>query len=129
MANEHITVGGNSYEKAKTFKYLGSFLTNKILFPMKYSVDSKQEIHVIIQTLLSSRLLFKDLKIIKYKRTVLPDVLYGWEIRSLTFLDERKQKLFQSKNLKRIFGPKRDEYKTKTFLLVNNLVRKLRVSF
>jgi hypothetical protein len=29
MANEHITVGGNAYEKEKTFKYLASLLTNQ----------------------------------------------------------------------------------------------------
>ena len=27
MANEHIMVNSNSYEKVKTFKYLGSLLT------------------------------------------------------------------------------------------------------
>ena len=29
MVNEHITVSSNSYEKVKTFKYLGSLLTNE----------------------------------------------------------------------------------------------------
>ena len=29
MANEHITVGSNSYEKVKTFKYLASLLKNQ----------------------------------------------------------------------------------------------------
>ena len=29
MTREHITVGSNSYEKVKTFKYLGSFVTNQ----------------------------------------------------------------------------------------------------
>ena len=29
MANELITVGSNSYEKVKTFKYLVSLLTNQ----------------------------------------------------------------------------------------------------
>ena len=28
MANDHIMAGSNSYEKVKTFKYLGSLLTN-----------------------------------------------------------------------------------------------------
>ena len=28
-ANEHITLGSNSYEKVKTFKYIGSLLTNR----------------------------------------------------------------------------------------------------
>ena len=29
IPNEHIKIGSNSYEKVKTFKYLGSLLTNK----------------------------------------------------------------------------------------------------
>ena len=29
MANEHITVGSNSYEKIKTLKYLDSLLTDQ----------------------------------------------------------------------------------------------------
>ena len=28
-ANAHIKIGSNSYEKVKTFKYLGSLLTNQ----------------------------------------------------------------------------------------------------
>ena len=29
IANTHIKIGSNSYEKKKTFKYLGSLLTNQ----------------------------------------------------------------------------------------------------
>ena len=29
IANAHIKIGSNSYEKMKTFKYLGSLLTNQ----------------------------------------------------------------------------------------------------
>ena len=29
IANEHIRIGSNSYEKVKTFKYLGSLVRNK----------------------------------------------------------------------------------------------------
>ena len=35
IANAHIKIGSNSYEKVKTFKYLGSLVTNQILFRMK----------------------------------------------------------------------------------------------
>ena len=31
IANEHIKIGSNSYEKVKTFKYLGSLLTSILL--------------------------------------------------------------------------------------------------
>ena len=29
IANAHIKIGSNSYEKVKTFKYLGALLTNQ----------------------------------------------------------------------------------------------------
>jgi len=32
IANEHIKIGSNSYEKEKPFKYLGSLLTNQNSF-------------------------------------------------------------------------------------------------
>ena len=32
IANAHIKIGSNSYEKVKTFKYLGSLLTNQNSF-------------------------------------------------------------------------------------------------
>ena len=35
IANAHIKIDSNSYEKVKTFKYLGSLLTMKILFKRK----------------------------------------------------------------------------------------------
>ena len=31
-AKEHMRIGSNSYAKVKTFKYLGSLVTNKIYF-------------------------------------------------------------------------------------------------
>ena len=32
IANEHIKIGSNSYEKVKTFKYLGSFIDKSKLY-------------------------------------------------------------------------------------------------
>ena len=49
IANELIKIGSNSYEKVKTFKYLGSLLTNQNSIQKEINVDLKQEIHVIIQ--------------------------------------------------------------------------------
>ena len=50
IANEHIKIGSNSNEKVKTFKYLGSLLTNQNSIQEEINVDLKQEIHVIIQS-------------------------------------------------------------------------------
>ena len=57
MANAHIKIGSNSYEKVKTFKYLVSLVTNQNSIQGE-SVDLKQEIHVIIQSKHSCRLDF-----------------------------------------------------------------------
>jgi hypothetical protein len=61
-----------------------------------------------MQNLLSSRLLFKNLKMM-YRTIVLPVVLYGCETWSLTLRKERKLRMFENKLLRRIFGPRRDE--------------------
>ena len=39
IANEHFTVGSNSYEEVKTFKYLGSLLINQNYIHEAKNVD------------------------------------------------------------------------------------------
>jgi hypothetical protein len=56
---------------------------------------------VVIQKLLSSRLLSKNIKIRICESIILPAVLYGCETWSL--------RVFENRVLRRIFGPKRDE--------------------
>ena len=60
-------------------------------------------------TLLSSRLLSKNLKIKIYKTIILPVVIYGCETWSLTLREESRLKVLENRILRRIFGPKRDE--------------------
>ena len=50
MANAHIKISSNCYEKVKTFKYLGSLLTNQNSIQEEINVNLKQEIHVVIQS-------------------------------------------------------------------------------
>jgi hypothetical protein len=40
---------------------------------------------------------------------ILPVVLFGCEIWSLTLREEHRLRVFENGGLKRIFGPKRDE--------------------
>jgi hypothetical protein len=54
-------------------------------------------------------LLSKNLKIRIYKTIILPVVLYGCETWSLTLREEYRLRVFESRVLRRIFGPKRDE--------------------
>jgi hypothetical protein len=44
-----------------------------------------------------------------YKTIILPVVLYGCEIWSLTLREEHRLRVFEKRVLKRIFGPKRDD--------------------
>ena len=60
-----------------------------------------------VQTLLSSRLLSKNLKIKIYKTIILSFVLYGCETWSLILREELKQRVFENRIIRRIFGPKR----------------------
>ena len=63
-------------------------------------------ISIIVQNLLSSRLLSKNLKIKIYRTIILPVVLYGCETWSLTLREERKLRVFANMVLRRIFGPR-----------------------
>ena len=62
-----------------------------------------------MQNLLSSRLLSKNLKIKIYSTVILPVLLYGCEIWSLTLWEECRLRVFENRVLKKIFGPRRDE--------------------
>jgi hypothetical protein len=70
----------------KTLKYLGSSVTNQnsIQEEIKCRLKVGNSCYYSVQTLLSSRLLSKDLKIKIYKTIILPDVLYGCETWSRT---------------------------------------------
>ena len=62
-----------------------------------------------MQNLLSSSLLYKNLKSKIYRTIILPAVFYGCETWSLTLGEERRLRLFENRVLRRIFGLKRDE--------------------
>jgi hypothetical protein len=71
---------------------------------IKTSLNSGNACYNSVQNLLSSRLLFKNIKII-----ILPVVLYGCEIWSLILREEHRLRVFENRVLRRIFGPKGDE--------------------
>ena len=93
------------------FKYLGTILTNQnsIAEEIKSRLRSGNACYHSVQDLLSSRLLYKNLKIKIYRTIILPVVLYGCETWSLTLREERKLRVYENTVLRRIFGPRRDE--------------------
>jgi hypothetical protein len=62
-----------------------------------------------VQSLLSSCLLSKNVKIRIYKTIILLVVLYGSETWSLTLRQEHGLRVFDNRVLRGIFEPKRDE--------------------
>jgi hypothetical protein len=62
------------------------------------------------QNLTSSRLLSKkNIKIKTYRTVVSSVVLYGFETWSLTLREGHRLKVFESRMLRRIFGPRRNK--------------------
>jgi len=62
-----------------------------------------------VQNILSSSLLSKNLKIKICRIIILPVFLYGRETWSLTLREERTLRVFESRVLRRVIGPKSDE--------------------
>jgi hypothetical protein len=93
------------------FRYLGTTVTNQnfIQDEIKRRLSFGNACYHLVQTLLSSRLLSKNLKIRIYKTIILPVVLYGCGTWSLTLREEPRLRVFENRVLRRIFGPKRDE--------------------
>jgi hypothetical protein len=62
-----------------------------------------------VQSLLSSRLLSRNVKVKIYKTLILPVVFYGCETWSLRLREEHRLRVFENRVLRGIFGPTRDE--------------------
>jgi hypothetical protein len=60
-------------------------------------------------SLLSSRLLSRNVKVKIYKTIILQVILYGCETWSLTLREEHRLRVFENRVLGRIFGPKRED--------------------
>jgi hypothetical protein len=93
------------------FKYLGTTLTdqNCMYEEIKSRLISGNACYHSVQSLLSSCLSSRNLKVKIYKTIILPVILYGCETWSLTIREEHRLKVFENRVLRRIFGPTRDE--------------------
>jgi hypothetical protein len=93
------------------FKYLGTTLTyqNCILEEIKSGLNLGTVCYHSVQSLLSSHLLSRNVKVKIYKTTILSVILYGCETWSLTLREEHMLRVFENRVLRRIFRPMRDE--------------------
>jgi hypothetical protein len=92
-------------------KYLGTTLTDQYLMHEEINsrLNSGNAFYHSVQSLLSSHLLSRNIKVKIYKTIILPVVLNGCETWSLTLREEHILRVFENRVLGRIFGPKRDE--------------------
>jgi hypothetical protein len=92
-------------------KYLGTTVTNQNLIQekIKRRLNCGNACYHSVQSLLSSRLLSKNLNIIIYKKIILPVVLYGCETCTLILREEHRLRVFENRVLRRIFGLTRDD--------------------
>jgi hypothetical protein len=87
------------------FKYLGTTVTNQNLIQeeIKRRLNSGNACYHLVQNLLSSRQLSKNIKV-----KILHVALYGCKTWSLTVREEHNLRVFENRVLRRIFGPKKD---------------------
>jgi hypothetical protein len=93
------------------FKYLRTTLTDQNFMhkESKCRLNSGNACCHSVQSLLSSRLLSRNVKVKIYKTIVLLVVLYGCGTWSVTLREEHRLRICENRVLRRTFGPKRDE--------------------
>jgi hypothetical protein len=108
--NHNIKLANRSDENVAQFKFLKTTVTNQNLIQeeIKRKLNSYNACYHLVQNLLSSHLLPRNVKIRIHNTTILPVVLYGCETRSLTLREKHRMRVFE-KWVLRILGLNKNE--------------------
>ena len=92
-------------------RFLGTTLRNQnsIQEVIKSRLKSGNACYFSVQNLSSSSLVSKYIQIKMYRTIILPVVLCGSKTWSFTLMEESSMSVFESRILRKIFRPKRDE--------------------
>ena len=106
-----VKIDNSSIERVEEFTYLGTPLTNPNYNQeeIKCRLKLGNACYYSVQNPMSYGLLSRTLKNMIYRNIIFLVVLYGCETWSLTLVEERRQRVFENRILRRVFGPKRDE--------------------
>jgi hypothetical protein len=106
-----IKIPSKFAEDVAEFNHLGTTLTDQNCMheEIKNILNSENACYHSVQSLLSSRLLFRNVKFKIHETIILPGVLYGCGTWSMALREEHRLRVFENRVLRRIFGPKRDE--------------------
>ena len=109
--SHNIKTANSSFQRVEQFTYLGTTLTNQssIQEEITSRLKSGNVCYHWAQNLVSSSLLYKNIKIQIYRTKILPVVLCRCETWSFTLREERKLRVFENRVLRRIFRLCRDK--------------------
>jgi hypothetical protein len=107
-----VKIYNSSFERVEEFKFWGTLTNQNSIQEKNHStLQSGNACCHLVKNLLSSILLHKTINIKILRTVILSIVLHGYENWSLTLEEEHMLSVFQSKVVRSIFGPKRDEVK------------------